>query len=373
MITIKEVTRRSDLLRFIKFPFRLYRDNPYWVPPVIKDELRSFSKNNPIFNNVKAKFYLAYKNDKIVGRIAGIINNIEINEQKKPKVRFGWIDFIDDLEVSKALIDKVIDFGKEHNLEYIEGPVGFTNMDKAGMLTEGFDQIATMIGLYNYEYYPKHLEAFGFRKEAEWLEYKFNFKKVNIDNVIKLSSLIEQRYNVSSLNFKNTKEVLPYADQMFELLNKSYEGLQSFVPIEQFQVEHYKKKYLPLINPEFISCVADNETKKLVAFAITIPSLSKAFQKAKGRLFPIGFLHLVKALKNSKNLEFYLIGVHPDYQNKGVTSLLFRELNKVYQKYNIEWIETNPQLEENKKILALWKNFNPEIHKRRKTFRLDFA
>lgn len=372
MITIKEVTRRSDLLRFIKFPFKLYKDNPYWVPPIIKDELRSFSRSNPIFEKVLVKYFLAYKSGEIVGRVAAIINKIEIDEQQKPKVRFGWIEFIDDLEVSKALLDKVIEFGKEQALQYIEGPVGFTNMDKAGMLTQGFDQIATMIGLYNYEYYPKHLETHGFQKEAEWLEYKFNIKEVNIDHAVQLSSLIEKRYNVSSLNFKTTRDIMPYADQMFELLNHSYKALQSFVPIEPFQVEHYKKKYLPLINPEFISCVIDNQTQKLVAFAVTIPSLSKAFQKTKGRLFPFGFLHLVKALKNSKNVEFYLIGIHPDYQNKGVTSLIFRELNETYKKYNIKWIETNPQLEENKKILALWKNFNPIIHKRRKTFRKDF-
>lgn len=372
MITIKEVTRRSDLLRFIKFPFRLYRDNPYWVPPVIKDELRSFSKNNPVFEKVDVRFYLAYKDNKIVGRVAAIVNKIEVSEQQKPKVRFGWLEFIDDLDVSKALLDKVIEFGKQHNLEYTEGPVGFTNMDKAGMLTYGFDRIATMIGLYNYEYYPKHLETHGFQKEAEWLEYTFHMKNIDVENAVKLSSLIEKRYDVSSLNFKNTKEVLPYADQMFELLNNTYKDLQSFVPIEKFQIEHYKKKYLPLINPEFISCVKDNKTKKLVAFSVTIPSLSKAFQKAKGRLFPVGFLHLVKALKNSKNVEFYLIGIDPDYQNKGVTSLIFRELYKTFSKYNIEWVETNPLLEENKKIQLLWKTFNPEIHKRRKTFRKDF-
>ncbi len=371
MITIKEVKRRSDLLRFIKFPFKIYKDNPYWVPPIIKEELRSFSKNNPIFDNVEAKFYLAYKDDKIVGRIAGIVNKTEVRDQKKPKVRFGWYDVIDNIDVSRALIDVVIDFGKSHQLEYIEGPVGFTNMDKAGMLTEGFDELATMIGLYNHEYYPKHLEALGFKKEAEWLEYKFQVKDANIDNASRLSGLIENRYNISSLSFETTKEVVPYADQMFDLLNLTYKDLQSFVPIEKFQVEHYKKKYLPLVNPEFISCVVDNSTNKLIAFAITIPSLSSAFQKAKGRLYPIGFLHLIKALKNSRNVEFYLIGVHPDFQNKGVTSLIFKELYITYNKYKINWIETNPILLENKKTQLLWKDFNPQIHKRRKTFRKD--
>lgn len=371
MITIKQVNRRSDLLRFIKFPFKIYRENPYWVPPIIKEEIRSFSKNNPIFDKVEARFYLAYKNDEIVGRIAGIINKTEVKEQQKLKVRFGWFDVIDDIEVSRALMDKVIDFGREHELEYIEGPVGFTNMDKAGMLTEGFEEIATMIGIYNYDYYPEHLKTLGFEKAAEWLEYKFHTKNTNIENTVRLSNLIEKRFNISSLNFKTTKEVLPYADQMFELLNLTYKDLQSFVPIEKFQVEHYKKKYLPLVNPEFISCVVDNTTKKLIAFSITIPSLSTAFQKAKGRLFPIGFMHIIKALKNSKNVEFYLIGVHPDFQNKGVTSLIFRELQQTYLKYKINWIETNPILEENLKTQLLWKAFSPEIHKRRKTFRKD--
>jgi len=372
MILVKEVINRDDLLGFIKFPFKLYKNNPYWVPPIIKDELRSFSKDNPVFEKVKTKFYLAYKNNEIVGRVVAIINNAEVEQQKKLKVRFGWFDFIDDLQVSKALLDKVIEFGKQHNLKYIEGPVGFTNMDKAGMLTFGFDQIATMIGLYNYDYYPKHLENLGFSTEAKWLEYKFSTKNANIENAIRFSSIVEKRYDISAIHFKKSKELMHYADQMFDLLNLTYKDLQSFVPLESFQIEHYKKKFLPLLNPEFVLCIIENKTKKLISFAITIPSLSKAFQKAKGKLFPFGFLHIIKALKSSKNVEFYLIGIHPEYQSKGVTSIIFTEFDKIYKKHNIEWAETNPQLEENKKIQLLWKNTNPEIHKRRKTFRLDF-
>lgn len=372
MITIKEVTTSEDLKTFVKFPFELYKNNKYWVPPIIQDEIETFNPSNPIFKTVEAKLFLAIKSGKVVGRIAGIINRVEVEQQQKNKVRFGWLDAVDDLEVFQKLIDQVIEFGKANKLTYIEGPVGFTNMDKAGMLTYGFDQIATMIGLYNYEYYPKYLEQIGFRKEAEWIEYKFNAQDADVSNAIKLADVIEKRYNVSSLNFKSNKDIMPYADQMFGLLNETYKHLQSFVPIQDFQIEHYKKKYLPLVNPKFISCVVDNKSGDLVAFAVTIPSLSKGFQKAKGKLFPFGFLHLLKSLKFSKNVEFYLIGIHPEYQNKGVTSLIFRELNRTYTKHNIQWIETNPQLEENKKILALWKNFNPIIHKKRKTFRLDF-
>jgi len=372
MIIVKEVANRRDLLDFIKFPFKLYKKNPYWIPPIIKEEIRGFSKDNPIFEKINAKLYLAYKNNQTVGRIAAIINKTEITEQKKPKVRFGWIDFVDDLEVSKVLIDKVIEFGKQHNLKYLEGPVGFTNMDKAGMLTQGFDQIATMIGIYNYDYYPKHLESLGFQKEAEWLEYKFGTQNLKIDNAVKLSSIIKKKYNISAIHFKNNKKLMQYADQMFDLLNITYKDLQSFVPLENFQIEHYKKKFIPFLNPEFVLCIIENNTKKLISFAITIPSLSKAFQKANGRLFPFGFLHIIKALKNNRSVEFYLIGIHPDYQNKGIPSIIFTEYDKIFKKHNIEWVETNPQLEENKKIQSLWKNMNPITHKRRKTFRLDF-
>ncbi len=370
MITIKEAVTKSELIAFIKFPFSLYKGNAYWVPPLIKDELKSFDKQNPIFESAQAQFFLAYKNNKIVGRIAAIINWVEAKEQQKLKMRFGWFDVIDDIEVTKALLDKVAEIGKANKLEYVEGPVGFSNMDKAGMLTDGFDQLATMIGIYNYQYYPEHLQKLGYTKESEWHEYKIEFKNIHMDKFGPLSELIERRYQLKALTFKTSKSILPYVDEMFGLLNKSYAELETFVPIQQFQIDHYKEKYISFIHPDFINCVID-KNGKLVAFGITMPSFAKAFQKANGSLFPFGFLHLLQAMRKNEYAEFYLIGVDPEYQNKGVAAIIFREMHKVFTKRGIKYIETNPELEENSKVQLLWKNFQPVMHKKRKTFRKE--
>ncbi len=371
MITVKKITNTTDFKDFVTFPFRLYNDNPYWVPPIIKDEIKSFNPNNTIFKSVDAEFYLAYKNNQIVGRIATIINWTEVNELKKRKVRFGWFDVIDDVEVSRLLIDKAIEMANKNQLTHIEGPMGFSNMDKAGMLTFGFDEIPTMIGLYNFPYYVTHLEELGFKKEAEWLEFKIKMDNINLDKkTLKIAEMIEQRYQLKVLDFKSTRDILPYVDEMFQLLNTSYAELQSFVPIQQFQIDHYKEKYIPFINPQFISCIV-NQSGKMIAFAITMPSFSRAFQKAKGKLFPFGFIHLLKAKNKNDYGEYYLIGVNPEYQNKGVTAIIFREIQNAMKKFGIKYMETNPLLEENSKVQLLWKNFDPIIHKRRKTFRLD--
>ncbi len=370
MITIKEVLTKKDLIDFVKFPFELYKNNAFWVPPLLNDELKSFDKTNTIFKTVDVNYYLAYKNNKLAGRIATIINWVEVKELHKPKVRFGWFDVIDDIEVSQSLLNKAIEMATKNNLTYIEGPMGFSNMDKAGMLTFGFDEIPTMIGLYNYPYYASHLEQLGFKKEAEWLEFKLEMKNIQLGKTLETVNLIEKRYKLKALQFKSTKEILPYVDEMFQLLNTSYAELQSFVPIQQFQIDHYKKKYIPFINPRFISCIMDSENK-MIGFAITMPSFSRAFQKANGSLFPFGFIHLLKAQKKNEHGEFYLIGVDPEYQNKGVTSILFREMQNAMIDFGIKYLETNPLLEENSKVQLLWKNFDPIIHKRRKTFRLD--
>lgn len=370
MIIVKEINTPQEFLQFVKFPFELYKNNAYWVPPLINDELKNFDKNNPIFKSVDVKYYLAYKDEKIAGRIACIINQTEVKELHKPKLRFGWFDVIDDLAVTQALIEKALTMAKENQLQYIEGPMGFSNMDKAGMLTYGFDEIPTMIGLYNYEYYVTHLEQLGFQKEAEWLEFKLEMKNIRIEKIKPIADLIEKRYELRCLSFKSTKDIVPYVDEMFGLLNKSYANLQSFVPIQQFQIDHYKKKYIPFINPDFISCIVNKEGK-MVAFAITMPSFSRAFQKANGRLFPFGFIHLLKARKNNEYGEYYLIGVDPEYQSKGVTAIMFREIQIAMTKCGIKHMETNPLLEENSKVQLLWKNFDPVVHKRRKTYKLN--
>ena len=373
MISIKKVTSDDDFKDFVKFPNRLYKDSKYWVSPIINEELEMINKEkNPVFNNAEAEFFMAIKNNKIVGRIAAIVNWIEIEEQKKSKVRFGWYDVIDDLEVSKKLIDEVIKFGKKRNLSFIEGPVGFSNMDKAGLLTHGFEELNTMITWYHNSYQKDHLEKIGMKKQAEWVEYKiqiFSEKEAPV-KVKKFSNLIMKRYHLRPLNFKKTKEILPYIDEMFDLLNKTYNNLQTFVPIQKYQIDHYKDRYLRYIHPDFIKSVVD-KNGKLIAFAITMPSFSRALKKMNGKLFPFGFLRILMAQKFNSRASLYLIGVHPDYQNKGVTAILFNDLQTMFNRRGIKEVETNPELIENKSIQAFWKNYKNELHKKRCTYRMD--
>ncbi|MFL1895622.1 GTP cyclohydrolase [Aquimarina sp. 2-A2] len=369
MITIKEITSKGDLTTFVKFPFEVYKNSPYYVPPIIKEELDVLNpKKNPVFQNSEAKFFLAYKDNKVVGRVAAIINWIEVKEQKKSKVRFGWYDVIDDVDVTKALLDKVAMYGAENGLEYMEGPAGFSIMDKAGILIKGFEELNTMITWYNYPYYQKHMEQLGFEKAATWVEYRIQVPKKIKEKVIKFSNIIKERYELSLIKFNNSKEILGYADEMFDLLNKTYSGLQTFVPIQQYQIDMYKKKYLPYINPQYITCIAD-KTGKLIAFSIVMPSFSKALKKMNGKMYPLGFLHILKAQRKNNTAAFYLIGIDPEYQNKGVTALIFKEMNEVFLRNGIEVVETNPELEENKAIQALWNDYDHEQHKMRRTYR----
>jgi hypothetical protein len=250
MVTIKEVLSPADFKAFVKFPFSLYKNNKYWVPPIIKDELETFDKTkNPAFKNAEARFFLAYEQDVVVGRVAAIVNWIEVKEQQLKKMRFGWFDFIDDLEVSKALLAKVVEIGEQHQLEYMEGPVGFSNLDKVGVLIEGFDHIGTMITWYNHPYYQSHYEEHGFAKEKEYLENKFLAKNADPKFFTKANMLIKKRYQLRALNFTKSKDIMPWVDSMFDLFNDSYSSLASFVKITDVQKAYFKKKYISFINP----------------------------------------------------------------------------------------------------------------------------
>lgn len=379
MITLKEMITSKELKQFVKFPFSLYKNEPKWVPPIVADELDSMDPaKNPVFKNAEARYFLAFAKaengkEKAVGRICTIINHIEIKEQGKPKMRFGWFDTIDDIEVTKALLSKVSEIGKENNLEFMEGPVGFSNMEKAGLLVEGFEYLNTMITWYNFSYYKDHFEQLGFEKAAEWVEFKIKIDPPESQNpkVKKFADIIAKRYELSPLEFKTAADVRPYVDEMFGLLNKTYDKLSTFVPIQQYQIDHYKEKYIKYIHPDFIKCVQDKEGK-LVAFAITMPSFNEALKKANGSLFPFGFYHLLKAKRRNDTAAFYLIGIDPEYQNKGVTAVIFQKMQELFNKRGITDVETNPELEENKAIQQLWKNYEHKLHKRRRTYRKDF-
>jgi hypothetical protein len=372
MITIVEAISKKSLTDYVKFPFSLYKNHPYWVPPLIDDELETFDKvKNPAFDNAEAYFYLAYRDNKIVGRISAIINWEEVNNQQKKKVRFGWWDVIDDIEVTKALLEKVYELGRKKNkLEYVEGPMGFSNLDKVGVLTEGFNRMGSMITWYNYPYYKDHLEQLGYVREKEYFESVFSFSDVKPETFAKASDLIEKRYSLKTVTFTKTKDIIPYVDKMFDLFNTSYAKLASFVAVSDRQKEYFKKKYIPFINPEYILFILD-KNDKMVAFSIVMPGFSEALQKANGRLFPFGFYHLLKAKKHSKEVLFYLIGIEQEYLNKGLTAIIFREYYNVFKEKGIEICNRTPELEENNAIHNLWKNFNSHIDRKRRTYRKD--
>lgn len=368
MITILEVNNQKQVRDFVLFPFKLYQNHPYWVPPLISEEIENFDpKKNPAFETAEVHLFLAYKNNQIVGRIAAIINWNEVNLQHKKKMRFGWWDVIDDIEVTKALLEQVRNIGLQNKLEHIEGPMGFSNLDKVGVLTEGFDYIGSMITWYNYPYYAQHLEQLGFTKEKEYHESSFTIDQVDPTPFVKAQELVKKRYGLWPMNFKRTQDIMPYVDEMFDLFNTAYAPLASFVAITDIQRAYFKKKYIPFINPEYIKFVFDAE-QKMVAFAIVMPSFSEALQKAKGKLFPMGFYHLLQAKKHSKEVLFYLIGILPEYQNKGVTAIIFDEYFKTFKAKGITKCIRTPELEENHAIHNLWKNFDARVTRRRRTY-----
>ncbi len=369
MIDVVEISTRNDLKRFVDFSFKLYGQNPNWTPPIIKEEINTLDQTkNPVFKNAKAHYFLAFKDEVIVGRIAVMINWIEVKKLKKKKVRFGWFDVIDDLNVTKALMDKVHAIGLENGMEFLEGPVGFSNMDKAGMLVKGFEESNTMITWYNAPYYYEHFKKLGYKDLAVWVEYEITLKSFeeSPEKIKKFSELMLQRYKLKILDFKSKKQIIPYVEKMFVLLEETYGKLQTFVPIQKEQIKQYKEKYFRYINPEFIKCITGKDDE-LIAFCITMPSFTKALKKANGKMFPFGFIHLLKALYFNSRASFYLIGVHPKFQNKGVTAIIFNEMQKSFNKHGYHIVETNPELDENSSIQNLWKNYEHRQHKKRLT------
>lgn len=370
MIRVQQISTKKELRQFVIFPFRLYKNCRFWVPPLINDELETLDHlKNPVFQTVDAWYFLAYKDGKIAGRIAVIINRLEVEEIGKKKVRFGWLDMIDDIEVTRALLEQVYEIGRANNLEYAEGPVGFSHMEKAGILTKGFEELNTMITWYHYPYYAEHMAALGLEKQATWVEYALKIPNEIYEKVKKFSKIIRERYDLHVIRFKNKKEILPFAEEMFGLLNKTYSGLQTFVPIQQYQIDYYKEKYLNFLHPDYITCIKNTEGK-IIAFSIVMPSFSIALKKANGRLFPFGWYHILKAQRKNDFATFYLIGIDPEYQGKGVTAIIFEEMQHLFNSKGIHTVETNPELIENTAVQLLWKDYSPVQHKERSSYRI---
>ena len=371
MIKIKKVLNKNDLKNFVKFPFKLYRNSKYWVPPIVDQEINNFDNDlNPNLKNSSVELFLAFQDKKVVGRIAVIINWFEVKNQNTNKIRFGWFDFIDNYDVSKKLLEKVTEIGKANNLEYMEGPMGFSNLDKVGVLTSGFDIIGTMITTYNYDYYKNHYEKYGLKVEKKFREKTFMFKDIDTEYYEKISRIVKKRNNLREVNFYSTKKVMSKANEMFDLFNESYSKLSSFVKISDIQKEYMKKKFLSFINPEYIKFVENNENK-IVAFAIIMPSFAKALQRMNGKLFPFGFLHLLYAKKFNKDVTLYLIGIHPDYQKMGVTAIIFNSFIQTLKNKGIQVCRRTPELVDNLSVDKIWKNFNPKLIKTRSTYKLE--
>ena len=374
-VEIKKVTTKSELKRFIRFNYEFYKDNPYSVPDLYDDMLNTFSpKKNAAFEFCEADYFLALRAGKIVGRVAAIINRRANETWNRKTVRFGWIDFIDDMEVSTALIDTVKQWGKERGMTEIEGPLGFTDMDAEGMLVEGFDQLSTMATIYNYPYYPQHMERLGLSKSADWVEMKIYVPDAIPEKHRRISEIIAKRYNLHIRKLKSKKEVRQsgVAHDIFRLINDAYTPLFGYSRMTERQIDQYVKMYVPVLDLRMVSIV-ENEQNEIVAVGISMASLSRALQKAKGRLLPFGWYHLLKALmwKRPKVLDLLLVAVRPDYQGKGVNALLFTDLIPVYKELGFEYAESNPELEMNEKVQNQWQYFKTEQHKRRRCFKAD--
>lgn len=368
-ITLKEVNTVKDLKKFVDFHFDLYKKNKYWVPPLRKEELFLLRRDkNPAFDFCETKYWLAYKGKKIVGRIGGIINH-KFNEKFDKKImRFGWIDFINDEEVSNSLLSAVEDWAKEKGMNEVHGPLGFTDMDGEGTLVEGFEELSLLGSIYNYPYYPELIERKGYSKDIDWVEFKVSMTSDPVpEKISRISEIALKRNNLHILRVKKPKGLLPYAREMFYLINESFKDLYGFVELSDKQIDMYVNQYFGFIKPEYIPIVL-NEKNEMVAFGITMPSLSRAFQKSKGRLFPFGFIHILKAMKNNPGLDLYLTAVRPDMQDKGVNAILMNEINKVIIKNNIRTVETNRELEGNSKVQAQWRFFEHRQHKRRRCY-----
>lgn len=368
-VEIKKVEKNSELRKFITFPEKLYKNHPLWVPALLSDELNTLKKTkNPAFEFCEADYFLAYRGKEIVGRVAAIINHKANKDWNEVTVRFGWIDFIDDYEVSKALIDTVVKWGKAKGATRIKGPLGFSDMDKEGLMVDGFDKIQSITCIYNYPYYVVHLERLGFVKDIDWTQQILGVPELSPDT-LRYAELIEKRYGFHIFKAKNNKELEAKGEEIFNVLNDAWKGssLYEFTRLSEAQIKAYVKQYLPMVNKDFI-CLVMNKEEKVVGFSICVPSLSYAMRKAKGRLFPFGFIHLLKALRKNDLLEAYMIGTLPEYQGKGVAILIFKHIHENAIKYGMKKMITNPQMETNRKVQSLWDSYEHEHYVRRRSY-----
>ncbi|MBQ8736390.1 MAG: N-acetyltransferase [Bacteroidaceae bacterium] len=372
-IIIKQVEGKKELKKFIRFNYELYKDNAYSVPDLYEDMLATFSDKNAAMEFCEAVYFLAYKDGKIVGRVAGIINHKANATWGLKAVRFGWIDFVDDEEVSRLLIEAVEKWGRQKGMTEIQGPLGFTDFDAEGMLIEGFEELSTMATIYNYPYYPKHIEKLGFEKDADWIEMLIKVPRETglPDRFKRIAEIVMQKYNLKLKKYTSAKKLKDdYGQEIFKLVNEAFKPLFGYSELSQKQIDQYVNMYLPVLDLKLISLITEADGR-LVGVGISMPSMSRALQKAKGKLFPFGWWHLLKNLKikKPKLLDLMIVAISPEYQGKGVNSLLFYDLLPIYVSEGYEYVETNVELESNSKVQQQWIYFERRQHKRRRCFK----
>ena len=372
MVTIKKVETKKELKLFIRYNYELYKNCPFSVPDLYEDMLNTFSDKNPAMDFCDAVYFLAYDEDgKVVGRVAGIINRRANEKWNRRSVRFGWIDFVDDEKVSRALMDAVEEWGRENGMTEIEGPLGFTDFDAEGMLIEGYDELSTMATIYNYPYYSRHIEAMGFEKAVDWIEMSMKVPDCVPERLERIAKLVMDKYDLRIVKYSSRSKVKrDYGQAMFRCINEAYGGLYGYSELTPRQIDHYVDMYLPVLDLDLLSIITD-ANGKLVGVGISMPSLSRSLQKAKGKLFPMGWWHLLKALKykHSDTLDLLLVAVLPEYQNKGVNALFFYDLIPLFKKKGFKFVESNPELECNEKVQQQWVYFDRRQHKRRRCFK----
>ena len=373
-IRIHQVTQKADYDKFVQFGINLYAGNEYYVPPLVFDELDTLNPaKNPAFENCDAAFFLAYKEGIIVGRIGVIINNKANQIWDQKNARFGFIDFIDDDEVVDSLFNTIEEWARLRGMEKMQGPMGFCNMDAEGMLIEGFDQISTIATIYNYPYYADHLQRLGYIKDQDAVEFLITIPREIPERFVRVLDIVKKRSDVVIKRLESKKDVYPYAKEIFNLINLAYKDLYGYVELSEKQIDHYVNMYIPMLRLEFLALVVRESDNKLVGVGIALPSVAKAMQKAGGKLLPFGWYHLLRAVKGHDNkvLELLLIAIDPEFQGKGLNALLFNELIPPANRLGFEYAESNPELEINNKVQALWGDLETKQTKKRRIFIKD--
>ena len=371
MVEIRQINpTRSNLKKFVEFQIKLYEGNPYFIPPLVSDEIATLdSKVNPAFDHCESAYFMAYRDGKPVGRIAAMINK-QVNEKENSRqARFGFVDFIDDAEVSKALFDTAEQWAKEKGMDNIVGPLGFTDLDNEGMLINGFEELGTMATIYNYPYYPQHIERLGYEKEVDWHEFLIEVPEQIPDKHKRIAEIVKKKFNLRVVKFTSRKALKEqYGQALFELINEAYDNLYGYSRLTKRQIDYYIKIYLGMLNLDLVTLIVDGDDQ-LVGVGISIQSMSRALQKSKGKMFPFGWWHLLKGLKGKNDrVDLLLVAVKPQYMGKGVNALLFTDLIPAYNKYGFKWAETNPELESNAAVQNQWEAFPYRQHRNRRAF-----